>query len=137
MEWNKRGKQAAAILFWVAVWQFAAMAIPQKFLLASPLETLEKLAGLVPTAVFWQRVSFSALRILAGFFSALAAGVVLAAASAWLEPVRVLIRPLMQLIKAVPVASFMILALLWVRSANLAVLICFLMVLPVVYTEVL
>ena len=137
MEWNKRAKQAAAILFWVAVWQFAAIAIPQKFLLASPLETLEKLAGLVPTAAFWQRVSFSALRILAGFFSALAAGVVLAAASAWLEPVRVLIRPLMQLIKAVPVASFIILALLWVRSANLAVLISFLMVLPVVYTAVL
>ena len=82
MEWNKRIKQAAAILFWVAVWQFGAMAIPQKFLLASPLETLEKLVGLVPTAVFWQRVGFSALRILAGFFSALAAGVVLAAASA-------------------------------------------------------
>lgn len=48
-----------------------------------------------------------------------------------------LIRPLMQLIKAVPVASFIILALLWVRSANLAVLISFLMVLPVVYTAVL
>ena len=137
MEWNKRAKQAAAILFWVAVWQFGAMMIPQKFLLASPLETLETLAGLLPTAAFWQRVGFSALRILAGFFGALAAGVVLAAASAWLEPVRVLIRPLMQLIKAVPVASFIILALLWVRSANLAVLISFLMVLPVVYTAVL
>ena len=137
MVWNKRIKQAAAILFWVAVWQFSAVAMEQSFLLASPLETLEKLVGLVPTAAFWQRVGFSALRILAGFFGALAVGTLLAAPSAWLEPVRVLIRPLMQLIKAVPVASFIILALLWVRSANLAVLISFLMVLPVVYTAVL
>lgn len=137
MVWSKRAKQAAAILFWVAAWQLFAMMLNQRILLASPVTTLQTLAKLVPTAAFWQRIGFSALRILAGFFSALAAGTLLAAASAWLEPVRVLVRPLMQLIKAVPVASFIILALLWVRSANLAVLISFLMVLPVVYTAVL
>lgn len=137
MVWSKRAKQAAAILFWVAVWQLFAMMLNQRILLASPVTTLQTLAKLVPTAAFWQRIGFSALRILAGFFAALAAGTLLAAASTWLEPVRVLVRPLMQLIKAVPVASFIILALLWVRSANLAVLISFLMVLPVVYTAVL
>lgn len=137
MVWNKRVKQAAAILFWVAAWQFSAMALNQRILLASPITTLQTLLELIPTAAFWQRIGFSALRILAGFFAALAVGTLLAGASAWLEPVRVLVRPLMQLIKAVPVASFIILALLWVRSANLAVLISFLMVLPVVYTAVL
>ena len=39
-------------------------------------------------------------------------------------------------IKSIPVASFIILALMWLRSAgNLAVFISFLMVLPVVYTN--
>lgn len=41
-------------------------------------------------------------------------------------------------IKSIPVASFIILALMWLRSAgNLAVFISFLMVLPVVYTNTL
>ena len=37
----------------------------------------------------------------------------------------------MQLVKATPVASFIILALVWVRGSSLSVLISFLMVLPV------
>ena len=43
----------------------------------------------------------------------------------------------MQLIRAMPVASFVILALLWVRSANLSVVVSFTHVLPVVYAGVL
>ena len=43
----------------------------------------------------------------------------------------------MQLIRAMPVASFVILALLWVRSANLSVIVSFTHVLPVVYAGVL
>ena len=39
--------------------------------------------------------------------------------------------------KTIPVASFIILALVWFSSRNLAVLISFLMVFPVIYTNVL
>ncbi len=61
----------------------------------------------------------------------------LAALSAVSRTVKALISPLMRLLKAVPVASFIILALLWIKSANLSVLISFVMVLPVIYTNVL
>ena len=43
----------------------------------------------------------------------------------------------MAAIKATPVASFIILVLIWVPSRNLSVIISFLMVLPVIYTNVL
>ena len=132
-----RLQTAIGILFWLAVWQLAAMAVNEGILLASPLTTLRTLVRLVPTGAFWQRVAFSAGRILLGFFAALAAGSLLAALSAASKTAATLTRPLMQLIKAVPVASFIILALLWVRSAWLAALISFFMVLPVVYTAVL
>ncbi len=42
----------------------------------------------------------------------------------------------MQLVKATPVASFIILALVWVSGKCLSVLISFLMVLPVLYGAV-
>ena len=48
----------------------------------------------------------------------------------------VLIAPVLQLVKATPVASFIILALVWVRGSSLSALISFLMVLPVLYGAV-
>ena len=135
-----RPQAAAAILFWVAVWQLAAFLVARMglgFLLAGPWETLRVLAGMLPQAAFWGRIGFSAARILGGFALALVFGCLLAAASAACPPVLVLLRPVMQFVKATPVASIIILALLWVSSANLAVLISFLMVLPVIYAAVL
>ena len=135
-----RLQAAAAILFWVAVWQLAAFFVGRMglgFLLAGPVETLQVLAGMLPQGAFWGRIGFSAARILGGFALALVFGCLLAALSAALPPVYILLRPLMQFIKATPVASIIILALLWVSSANLSVLISFLMVLPVIYAAVL
>jgi NitT/TauT family transport system permease protein len=42
----------------------------------------------------------------------------------------------MNIIKATPVASFVILALVWIRSSNLSMFIAFLMVLPLVWSNV-
>ena len=65
-------------------------------------------------------------------------GVVLAVLAAGSGVVRALLRPLMVTVKSIPVASFIILALLWLRNTgNLAVFISFLMVLPIVYTNTL
>lgn len=105
--------------------------------LATPGQTLAALARIAPTAGFWQRIAFSALRILAGFLLAVAGGLVLGAAGARWRRVRIFVEPVMQLIRAMPVASFVILALLWVRGENLSVVVSFTHVLPVVYAGVL
>ena len=105
--------------------------------LATPVQTLAALARIAPTAGFWQRIAFSALRILAGFLLAVAGGLVLGAAGARWRRVRIFVEPVMQLIRAMPVASFVILALLWVRGENLSVVVSFTHVLPVVYAGVL
>lgn len=105
--------------------------------LATPVQTLAALARIAPTAGFWQRIAFSALRILAGFLLAVAGGLVLGAAGARWRQVRIFVEPVMQLIRAMPVASFVILALLWVRGENLSVVVSFTHVLPVVYAGVL
>lgn len=131
-------KRLAAVAVWVLVWQLAAQALGHGGLfLATPWQTVRALAALLPTPGFWRRVAFTALRILAGFCLAVAAGLGLGAAGSRWEAVRLLIDPVMQLIRAMPVASFVILALLWVRSANLSVVVSFTHVLPVIYAGVL
>ena len=126
-----------ALAFWLGVWQLAAWQIGQEILLVGPLETLQVVIRLLPTAAFWQRTAASVLHILLGFMLAVTGGVLLAAASSLSEWARSLVAVPMQLIRAAPVASFIILALFWVRGRWLSVLISFLIGLPVVYGAVL
>ena len=129
--------RAWAVLFWLAVWQLVSTALSSELLLVSPVRVAARLLELAATAGFWGSVASSLLRIAGGFLLAVAAGVVLAALSARSRWVRELLAPLILAVKSIPVASFIILALIWFSSKNLAVLISFLMVLPVVYTNVL
>ena len=136
----KQGKgffrRMMAVGFWLAVWQAAAMAIGQEVFLVSPVQALRCLLRLLPQADFWHRVGFSAGRILLGFgLGALSSAVLAVAAEKW-EWVDALLAPVMQLVKATPVASFIILALVWVSGRSLSILISFLMVLPVLYSAV-
>lgn len=127
----------AAILFWIIVWQAASDWIGEEILLASPLRVCETLFELLPTAAFWKTVAVSFGRIISGFIIAMLTGVLLAILAAFSGTVRTLLAPMMLLIKAVPVASFIILVLLWTGSRGLSVVISFLMVLPVIYTNTL
>ena len=133
---RRPGQRVLAVIFWLAVWQAAAMAIGQEVFLVSPVQALRTLVQLLPQADFWRRVAFSSGRILLGFVLGAAASVVLAVSAARWPAADVLLAPVMQLVKATPVASFIILALVWVRGASLSVLISFLMVLPVLYGAV-
>ena len=109
----------------------------KKIILVSPVQVFVRLTELVPTAAFWKAIGFSFLRITVGFLAACLAGVLLAALSARFSLIRTLTAPLMSTIKATPVASFIILVLLWVPSRNLSVVISFLMVTPIVFSNIL
>ena len=126
-----------AVLFWLLLWQLASMAIDQQILLVSPLRVLNRLVHLGITAEFWRAIANTMLRIVLGFSLGAVLGTVLAGLSVRFSRVEELLAPMMLAVKAIPVASFIILALILFSSKNLAVLISFLMVLPVLYTNVL
>ncbi len=129
--------RAAVVAFWLLAWQLAALAVGQELLLPGPAQTVWQLARLMCSADFWQRAAFTALRVLGGFILGGCAGSALAVPAAFCPVVRRLLAVPVQLIKAAPVASFIILALLWVRSRWLSLLISGLMALPILYTALL
>ena len=131
-----------AVLFWLAVWQIAAMALAAVYphgelLLASPVDVLLRLGQLAITAAFWRTVGWSAIRIFGGFLLATVLAVALAALAAWKQWLRGLMAPLVAAVKTVPVASFIILALVWLNSRSLSLFISALMMFPPVYLNVL
>ena len=69
--------------------------------------------------------------------SAVVLAFVLALAAGRWPVVEVLLRPYVLAIKAVPVASFIIICLIWMSTRQLAVFISFLMVFPVIYSNTL
>lgn len=129
--------RAWAVLLWLALWQLGSMALDQQILLVSPLRVVVRLAELAVTLEFWQAIAFSTLRISAGFLLGALGGTLFAALSVRFRRMEELLAPLLLTIKSVPVASFIILALIFFSSQNLAVLISFLIVLPVLYSGVL
>ncbi len=131
------GARLLAVAFWLVAWQLLAWAVDSRIVLVGPLEVLARLGSLVVTAGFWASVATSLGRIGLGFLGGVACGLVLAALAARSRVVRALLAPLMGALKAVPVASFVILVLLWVSSRELSVVIAWIMALPIVYTNVL
>lgn len=113
------------------------MKINSSIFLPSPEATYKALIRIGKRAGFWQTIFNTFSKIAKGFLLALIAGTFSAIISSFVKIIDVLVSPFMRLLKTVPVASFIILALLWVKSDKLSVLISFVMVTPVVYINIL
>lgn len=124
------------ILFWLLIWQLATMLIDNHIAFASPLDTLQALFTLAGSEQFWVSVFSSFGKLALGFFLATITGILLAILSACSEIIRLFLSVPMQFMKTVPVVSFIILALLWIPTKYLSIVISFLMVLPVMYTNI-
>ncbi len=112
------------------------MILDREVLLASPLSTLAALGRICLQRDFWEAIAASLGRITLGFCLGTGVGALLAALSHRFSRVRRLLAPFFAVVKSVPVASFVILALLWVRGSGLSVFISFLMALPIVFRNV-
>ncbi len=126
-----------AVAFWIAVWQGVSLAVGSEILVASPARAFGALLSLVREGAFYRAVLGSLMRICAGFALALALGIALGALSFVVGWVRALLHPVVSVVKATPVASFVILALIWISSKNLSIFISFLMVFPIMYENML
>lgn len=142
MAGRKSALRPWAVVIWLLAWQLAAMALAAAYphgglLLASPVSALIRLGELAVTVPFWRAVGWSACRILGGFLLSCLAAAVLAAMAARYVRLKELFFPPVAAVKATPVASFIILALVWLDSRRLPLFIAFLMVFPTVYLNLL
>ena len=124
-----------AILFWIAVWQVLSVFLDNSLLIASPLAVVKRIAELAATVPFWASIGVSLGRILVGYAIGAAAGLMFGVLGTRFFPIHVLLSPLMAVIKSAPVTSFIILALVWIKSYELSAFIAFLMVFPMVYSS--
>ena len=133
---SKPFKTLLAALFWLALWQLLSAAVGSALLLPAPFAVVRRLFELMGTALFWRTVLLSLLRISAGIASAIVLGVITAVLTSRFALLDTLLSPVISVIKTTPVASFVILVLIWLRRDYVPVLISALMVFPVVWSNV-
>lgn len=133
---KKIWEAAFVSFFWLILWILLARIINKELLLPYPWTVLKKLGELCITLDFWKNVVFSLLRILSGIVLGVIFGTLLAILTFRFSIFYRLISPFMVVIRATPVASFIILALIWLGSGKLPIFICFLMVLPLIWVSV-
>ncbi len=125
-----------AALFWLAVWLLLARLAGSPLLLPSPWAVAIRLGLLAAQPSFWGTVGVTLLRILCGAAAGLLLGVLTALLTSVSPAADALLRPLLTVVKTTPVASFIILLLLWVGRDTLPAVIVVLMVLPVTWANV-
>ena len=125
-----------ALVFWLGVWSITAWALHQPLLLPMPHRVAACLWGLMKTGSFWSTACASLLRVLGGLVLAVVLGCGLAVLTERYEWLNALFSPVLSLIRSMPVASFIILAVLWMGRDRVPMFIVVLMALPVVWSNV-
>ncbi|MHB1315701.1 MAG: ABC transporter permease [Christensenellales bacterium] len=136
MKWKNLIRKLLVAALWIGVWELVYLAVGQEILIASPFAVFVRLVQYLGEGSFYAAVGVSMGRILLGFGLALLFGVLLAVLTSFLPWARELFRPVLSMVKATPVASFIILALVWMSTATVPAFTSFLMVLPIVWANV-
>ncbi len=130
-------QRVGAVLLALAVWQLLAIRVGQQLLVPTPFSVAMRLGTIWQEANFWATVWFTFRKIVAGFLLGVIVGLLFGALAGRFPLFEILFRPWSVMIKSIPVASFIIICLIWMPSSHLSVFISFLMVLPILYTNVL
>ena len=132
MNYKEVLKKVGAALLALTFWEIAALLIHQRILLVTPVAVARRLCTIWRVEGFARAIWFSFYHIAGGFLLGLILGCLLAYLA-----VETLLWPWMATIKSVPVASFVVICLIWLSARNLSVFISFLIVIPIIYQNVL
>ena len=127
-------ERAGVLAFYMAVWALLAAWIDQPLQLPAPGEVLRKLLVLLPDPMLYRTLFYTLLRTLAAYLLGIAGALVLGTLCLRFRTADLLLSPLLSAVRATPVTSFIVLALVWLSSPRVPVLTGFLMTLPVVYS---
>ena len=129
-------KYSIISVFWLGVWQLAAMLVGQELLFPTPIAVAIRLFQISATANFYKVILYSLLRILLGMTAGSLIGTFGGTVTAFSKTAKAFFAPILAVVKATPVASFIILLVLYI-SRDLAPLIISLMIVtPIVWTGI-
>ena len=134
---RRPGLKLWAVAIWIGIWFAVSSLLGEEIILASPWQVILRLYELVQQADYWKRVGFSCARVMGGMLAGMALGVVLGTLAHFKKWFRDFLSPFIAFIRAIPVVSFIILALYMLTGDVLSCFITFIICFPVFYTHTL
>ena len=128
-------KQLAFLMFWIGVWAFFAWRIDIPFLLPTPVSVCKSLGSILLGRTLFPAVLRSLASLAIGFGIGTAIGILTAIPSVFTKEVSSLLSPLYTVIRATPVASFIIIAWVFLDSGALPSFISALMTAPIIWSN--
>ena len=129
-----RGLAAAA--FWCLIWQVGCLDGGPAAAASRAGAGGKRLLSMSAEPEFWQAACLTLGRVVAGFSLGAAAGFLLAVCTYHSVLLDVLLAPAVRVVRAAPVASFILLCMLWMKSGVIPAFIAGLMALPIVWENV-
>ena len=132
------GMKLWAVLIWLALWQlmYEVTDVDRRdLLMSSPVQVADKLWTIMGTRDYWSRVLFSSLHVMAGMLLGACIGTLLGGCAFFIGFFRELLRPVVAVIRSVPVVTFIVIAVYWVGYRELGMFISFLIYFPVFYAN--
>ncbi|MGN0521938.1 MAG: ABC transporter permease [Eubacterium sp.] len=137
-EIKKPALAVGSIIFWIIFWHIGALAANSKLLLKipMPIDTFRAFIENCSKEGFWIIVLSTLVRIIAGFLLAVVIGTLGGVLAAHSQLFKSFSSPVLHMVRAVPVAAFIVVAWLWIPSKYLPSFISFLMVMPIIWSHV-
>lgn len=134
---SKALRKTIIIIFWLTLWGLVSCLVGNPVLMAGPGQVLGRLMDLARETLFYKTVVVSVLRIGLGFGIGFLLAVLLAVGSNRFPLLEELLSPMVSLLKTVPMASVVVLLLIWWGTVALSTVVSMLVVFPICYIQML
>lgn len=124
------------LAFWLLVWQVLSLLVDNQYLLPGIPKTFSSLLTLLSTKKFYVAILSTLLRVIFGLLLGITFGILFGILSHYSKYVYKIISPAVSIIKATPVATFILLLYIALSGNALTVTIGFLMVMPIIWQNV-
>ena len=126
----------AGIVFLLLVWEIFARVFGSSLIFPGPLPVFKRFIALVPSRRFLDALAGSFIRVIAGIAIAVPLGIAAGIAAGLDKRFRYFLQPLFSVISATPVISVILIVFLFLGSGRTPVFTAFLMVFPVMASNV-
>ena len=133
---NKLLRYSMIGIIWILIWQIVAVIVGEELLLPTPLSVSIRLFELALTSDFYKTIFYSLFRILIGMIFGTFIGIVGGVLSARFRIIKDFFSPVLAVVRSIPVASFIILLVLWISRDSTPLIIALMMVTPIVWINV-
>ena len=124
------------IAVWLLIWQAAASLTGLELILAGPVNVFKALCTKLGEKDFYIAAGGSFVHIFAGFIIAFVTACIIGFLASFCRWLREFLRPAIVIMQSLPIASFIIVLIIWFGSKNVASYISFIVVFPMIYNSV-